>query len=202
MPSRFDRYATHHTSRRTDGWDYTQAATYFVTLCTHQRAHLFGPIANGRMALNAIGRIVDEEWRRSEAIRDEMTLDAFVVMPNHLHGIVVFTTDGPAVSPQASHRRATLGGTEENPDPPALHRPPRSLGSFVAGFKSAATTRINQHRGTPGAPVWQRNYHDRIIRTERHLWAARRYIRDNPAQWADDRHNREDPQNESLNKQH
>lgn len=83
----------------------------------------------------------------------------------------------------------TLGvGDDDDPngpdaDPPKLHRPARSLGSFIAGFKSAATTRINRHRQMPGEPVWQRNYHDRIVRTERHLHAARRYIYQNPARW-------------------
>ena len=72
---------------------------------------------------------------------------------------------------------------DDRPTGPA----PKSLGAFVAGFKSAATTRINAHRGTAGAPVWQRNYHDRIIRTERHWRAARRYIRRNPAKWHNDR---------------
>jgi hypothetical protein len=65
-----------------------------------------------------------------------------------------------------------------------------SLGTVVGAFKSAVTRRINQHRGTPGASVWQRNYHDRIIRNERHLHAARRYIRDNPAKWHEDRAHR------------
>ena len=220
MPSRYDPYATHHTSRRLDGWDYTQAALYFVTVCTHQRAHVFGTVRDRRMVLTAVGRIVAEEWHRSETIRDEVVLDAFVVMPNHIHGIVGFTPDAPgatddsgtppdsterpdarepAESNEASHGRATLCGggdpshdeTNASDDTPALYRPPRSLGSFVAGFKSAATRRINQHRGTLGASVWQRNYHDRIIRNERHLHAARRYIRDNPANWHEDRARRD-----------
>ena len=75
---------------------------------------------------------------------------------------------------------------DDRPTGPA----PRLLGFFVAGFKSAATKRINDHRGTPGAAVWQRNYHDVIIRTERHWRAARRYVRRNPAEWERDRLNR------------
>jgi REP element-mobilizing transposase RayT len=218
MPSRFDAYATHHTSRRLEGWDYTQAAAYFLTLCTHQRQCRFGTVTDERVVLTPTGRIVVEEWHRSEAMRDEVTLDAFVVMPNHLHGIVAFAPDttGPLAASEApagssgapgprkaSHGGATLhdggdrsgDGTEapdRDGDTPPLHRPPRSLGSFVAGFKSAVTRRVNRRRGTPGAPLWQRNYHDRIIRTARHLHAARRYIRDNPANWPGDRH-RPDP---------
>ena len=70
-----------------------------------------------------------------------------------------------------------------------LRRPPRSLGSFIAGFKSAVTKRINQHRGTPGAPVWQRNYYEYIIRDDRALNAIRRYIAENPMRWHLDRYN-------------
>ena len=174
------------------------------------------------MYVNVLGRIVAEEWRRSETIRDRVHLDAFIVMPNHLHGIVVFfdpeveaptcprnyrgfgpwaedsgdTPDGvrkstdPSHSTKASHGGATLGQPESDDGDPELSRPPRSLGSFIAGFKSAATTLVNDHRDTPGAAVWQRNYHDRIIRTERHWRNARDYIRRNPADWGGDRMNR------------
>ena len=260
MPSRYEQYTTHHTSRRTDGWDYTQPAAYFVTICTEGRRCLFGAVERGRMFVNALGTIVAEEWHRSETIRDRVHLDAFVVMPNHLHGIVVFADpsvaaptcprgyrafrawtgaptdaseddaagpDAPADSPTSSDRDpSSTGGVDESTPPPSDKpastggstlmdkksdargdsdapdapdpagesrddRPtgpdPKSLGAFVAGFKSAATTRINAHRGTAGAPVWQRNYHDRIIRTERHWRAARRYIRRNPADWHNDR---------------
>jgi REP element-mobilizing transposase RayT len=167
---------------------------YFVTICTHQRRHLFGQIREGLMALNPLGRIVADEWRRSQEIRDEIWIDTFVVMPDHMHGIVWMEPDvhdeveAPSqplqhAAPDAGDRIVAGGGSCGGDEPVGLHRPPRSLGSFVAGFKSAATLRINRSRGTPGAPVWQRNYHDRIIRSMRHLRAARRYIRDNPARW-------------------
>jgi REP element-mobilizing transposase RayT len=264
MPSRYEKYTTHHTSRRTDGWDYTQPAAYFVTVCTQDRRCLFGVVEEGRMYLNALGQIVVGEWKRSEEIRDRVHLDAFVVMPNHLHGIVVFAdpvvdaptcprnyralgttssddsnespdesdpvkpstggatestvssnsgkashggsagpTDASRSEKTASTRRSTpfdktpdvhneksdLGG-ESNDDRPTGPAP-RSLGSFVAGFKSAATKRINAHRDPPGAPVWQRNYHDVIIEDERHWRNARAYIRRNPADWDGDRLNRD-----------
>jgi REP element-mobilizing transposase RayT len=175
---------------------------YFVTICTQNRVRLFGSVHRGKMRLNALGRIVSEEWCRSEDIRDEVTIDAFVVMPDHMHGIVWMDptdADGPEPpAPKASHGGVTLLGDDNaavgddnaavgDDNAPELHRPPRSLGSLIAGFKSAATVRINRCRGMPGAPVWQRNYHDRIIRTERHLHAARRYIHNNPARWHEGR---------------
>lgn len=75
-------------------------------------------------------------------------------------------------------------GVHDRAPLPRLWRPPKSLGSFIAGYKSAVTKRINEIRGTPGNPVWQRNYYERIIRNERELDAIRRYIRDNPTHWA------------------
>ena len=227
MPSRYDHYATHHTSRRLDGWDYTQSSVYFVTVCTHNRKCLFGAVDDGSMALNAFGRIVAEEWHRTGEKRDRVALDAFVVMPNHVHGILWIRPD-PANLRQAAPRdddgsvdrgdAARGGGTMDDDgsiersvtarrdasmasadgDDASSTSPHRefgqpragSLGTVVGAFKSAVTRRINQHRDTTGASVWQRNYHDRIIRNERHLWAARRYIRDNPAKWHEDRAHR------------
>jgi REP element-mobilizing transposase RayT len=96
------------------------------------------------------------------------------VMPNHVHGIVVIRDVG-------AHGRAPL------PSPP--HRLPCSLGSFVAGFKSAATKRINAIRRTPGLPVWQRNYYEHVIRDEDDLDRVRRYIAENPLRWEEDQKN-------------
>lgn len=202
MPSDYERYHTHHRSRRHPDWDYTQSAAYFVTICTHQRAHLFGRVVDGAMRCTAFGRVAAEEWHRSEAIRDEVHLDAFVVMPNHIHGIVVIAppdadapTDPrgyavrpadaptpPDADPVTSSGRTTL--PDQPRSPCGLQR--RSLGSCIAGYKAAVTRRINQMRDTPGAPVWQRNYHDHIIRTAGAWHRIRRYIDTNPARWDDD----------------
>ena len=195
------------TNPRHPTFDYRSRAAYFVTLCTDDRRCLFGTVRRGRMSLNAYGRIVAREWNRSEAMRDEIVLDAFVVMPNHLHGIVcIVPPDVDDVSPRGYD--LTVGGTSmstkttPNDDvgphgDAALHqrdghprwkegRPQRhakSLGAMIAGFKGAATTRINQDRGTPGAPVWQARYHDRILRDEREWRIRRAYIDRNPARW-------------------
>jgi len=159
--------------------DYRSPGAYFVTICTHQGDLLFGDVVDGEVALNEYGQIAHEEWRASEDIRREIELDAFVIMPNHVHGIVWIrdTGDDPAAGTHnaGAHSRAPL------------HRPPRSLGSFIAGYKSAATRRINCLRDTPGAPVWQRNYYERIIRNDTAMGRIREYIRHNPARWAEDR---------------
>ena len=166
-------------SIRLRGYDYARAGAYFVTMVTHGRACLFGEVVDGEMRLNLFGRLVREEWFRSVEIRCEIRLHPaeFVVMPNHIHGIVWLTDTVGA------HGRAPLlrGGP--------LRRAPRSLGSFVAGLKSSVTKRINTLQQAPGVPVWQRNYYEHVIRDEKSLRRVREYILNNPARWAFDEEN-------------
>ena len=169
---------THHISPmhrrrsiRLKGYDYSQAGAYFVTMCTHNRDMLFGEIAEDTMVLNNTGHIVADEWLKSAQIRAEIELDAWVVMPNHIHGIVVI------IDLERGWPSASSGPS------------PRSLGALVAGFKSAVTKRINADRNTSGKPVWQRNYYEHIIRNETSLNQIRQYIADNPSRWSDDREN-------------
>jgi REP element-mobilizing transposase RayT len=182
---RYDPRRHRRRSIRLPHHDYA-GGVYFVTVCTHGRVHLFGEIAGGAMIPNAAGDIVHRCW---DAIPDHfprVIVDAFVVMPNHIHGIVGIT-DGPATNDGADRDRST-----------ACRAPTRRFGGPVAGtlptvvgaFKSAVTRRINAMRGTPGGAVWQRNYYERVIRDERALHIARRYVRDNPARWHRDRCNR------------
>jgi putative transposase len=174
----------HRRSIRLPGYDYAAAGAYFVTISTQDRACLFGELVAGEMRLNGLGRIVQAEWLRSETIRREIALDEFVVMPNHIHGIVIISPSDPpcrGARPCAPTRATSARAL--------LRRAPRSLGSFIAGFKSVVTKRINEVRSTPGVPVWQRNYHDHIIRNDDDLNRIREYILLNPSWWADDREN-------------
>jgi len=169
---------TQHRRRsiRLQGYDYSRSGAYFVTICTQNRTCLFGRIIDGKMELNDAGRMVADEWMKTATIRNEIALDAWVVMPNHFHGIVVITNDG----------------TGDRPVAPTGPRP-RSLGALMAGFKSAVTKRINESRRTPGAKLWQCNYWEHIVRNENELNKIREYISNNPAQWAIDRENPESP---------
>jgi len=176
----YDPDKHHRHSIRLREWDYAQPGAYFVTIVAYGRELLFGQVVDGEIRLSEFGEIVSNEWLASAGIRREIQSDAFVVMPNHIHGIVWIFADDDIV-----------GATGRSPLPPRGPIP-KSLGSFIAGYKSAVTKRINEIRGTPGNPVWQRNYYERVIRNERELDAIRRYIRDNPAHWA------EDPENPSL----
>ncbi len=171
----FDLDKHRRRSIRLPGYDYTQAGAYFITACTHVRACLFGTIVDGVMALNAFGEIVRDEWLKSAQIRREIQLDGFVVMPNHIHGIVVVDPVIPLSPPVGAHGRAPL------------HRKPKSLGAFMAGFKPAVTRRVNEICHTPGNPVWQRNYYEHVIRDESELGRIREYILSNPQQWEADK---------------
>ncbi len=187
----------HRRSIRLPGYDYTSPGAYFVTICAHQGELLFGEVVDEHVVLNEYGHIAHEEWLASEQIRQEIELDAFVIMPNHLHGIVWIreTDDEPTVGArdEGSHSVGVRGIRAHGRAP--LRRPPRSLGSFIAGYKSAVTARINRMGGTPGSPVWQRNYWEHIIRNDASLNEIRAYIENNPARWDDDQLHPDAPPN-------
>jgi len=167
----------HRRSIRLGGYDYGQAGAYFVSICTQNRDCMFGEIANGEMRLNPSGQIVREEWLRTSVVRPDVELDAFVIMPNHVHGIVCFIEDG-----RGTARRA--------PTVERFGHPVRgSLPTIVRAFKSAATKRINEIRRSPGTLVWQRNYYEHVIRDGDELDRVRKYIEDNPGMWEMDGEN-------------
>jgi len=165
-------------SLRLREYDYSQAGAYFITICTKNRECTFGDVLDGDMVLNDAGRVVAEEWMKSADVRNEIELDAFVVMPNHLHGIVLIRRGDRPVAPTS--------------EPIPVSGPkPKSIGSFIAGFKPTVTKRINELRNTTGAKLWQRNYYEHVIRDEGDLNRVRQYIMDNPARWAEDENNPE-----------
>ena len=183
--TRYDPERHHRRSIRLPGFDYTRPGAYCVTICTHQRECTLGQIEDGKMILNIYGQIAHEEWVRSAVIRHEIQLDEFIVMPNHLHGIVIITDDASGATHSVG-AHGFVGATGRSPLRMQTMRPgppPKSLGSFIAGFKSAATQRINALRGTPGLPVWQHNYYEHVIRNEDEWNEIRTYIAENPLKW-------------------
>jgi REP element-mobilizing transposase RayT len=165
----------HRHSIRLKGYDYSQSGAYFVTLCTHNRECLFGEIVDNEMILNNYGKIVYEEWFVSTKIRNEIQLfeNEFVVMPNHIHGIVWINSNFIDVGANGRSPRQRGPGQ-------------KSLSSFIAGYKSSVTKRINQIRQTQGTHVWQRNYYEHIICTETELQRIREYIVNNAIKWEND----------------
>ncbi len=168
----------HRKSIRLPEFDYAGNATYFLTICTAQRIMLFGTIVDGLMNLNEFGRIAEEEILESIALRPGLDIHHQIVMPNHVHLLLTMTPEEN--SPQSTNQRR-------------LHRPRRSLGSFVAGYKSVVTTRINTQRGVRKVPVWQPNYYEHVVRNERAFELIWDYIEHNPASWADDGENPASP---------
>ena len=153
-------------------WDYSRPAHYFLTICSHLRQCLFGNIIDGQVELSAFGELVRDCLLRSFELRRELTLDQWVIMPNHIHLILVLSG--------ADH--GTIDYSREE-----LQRERKSISSFAAGFKGASTAAINTYRSNPGQPVFQRGFYDHVIRSEEALFAIRNYIINNPAQWQLDR---------------
>ncbi|MCI5189799.1 MAG: transposase [Candidatus Electrothrix sp. AS4_5] len=169
----YNRDIHHRRSIRLRNYDYSQAGAYFVTICTHHRECLFGKITNRAMRLNDTGNIVTEQWIKTGEVRDTVELDAWTVMPNHFHGIIVITGG------KGTARRAPT--TERFGKPIS-----GSLPTIVRSFKSAVTRHINILRNTPGNKLWQRNYWEHIIRNETELHRICEYICNNPARWQED----------------
>lgn len=184
---KFDPRKHHRRSIRLQGYDYTRAGGYFVTIVAYHRVHLFGEIVKGKMIVNKFGRVVMQQWNKLPYRFHNIELGAFVVMPNHVHGIIVINDAGRGTAEDFNDPN------EETPRrAPTEHfgKPiPGSIPTIVRSFKSAVSYRINLMRGTREIPVWQRNYHERILR-DHHEWdRIHRYIESNPSRWSEDDEN-------------
>lgn len=160
---------------RLAGFNYSESGAYFVTICAKDRARLFGEISNGVMCVNRFGGIVQECWNDLQNHYATIAVDAFVVMPNHVHGIIVIV------------ERDRTVGEGLRPSPTGVER--HGLPEIMRAFKSFSARRINEIRCTPGLPVWQRNYFEHIIRNDKSLDQIRQYIATNPQRWKDDKEN-------------
>jgi len=160
-------------SIRLKEYDYSSAGGYFVTICTQGKEHIFGKVMNGEMELNEYGKIVKQEWYKTGEIRKNIDLDEFIVMPNHVHGIINIV--GAHCNVPLHGRIEKFGRSTSN-----------SIPTIIKLFKSTVTKQINQKRNTPKHPVWQRNYYEHVIRNENDLRHIREYIVNNPAKWEED----------------
>jgi putative transposase len=168
--------ATHPNRKflRLSNYDYSQPGMYFLTICTHERQSIFGAIDAGYEILNASGTFVESTWHALPHRFPNLKLDTFIVMPNHVHGIVFLE------SPQSSQKPVAASGAPTDRT---------SLAHVVRAFKSLSAIGVNKIRMTPHSPVWQRNYYEHIIRTVKSLDVLRRYIKENPATWHSDTEN-------------
>jgi putative transposase len=172
---------THHRrSIRLKGYDYSQSGAYFVTVCARDKEYLFGEIKEGKMLLNKYGEIVMECWNTIQNHFVNVACDEFVVMPNHIHGIIKI----PNVGAQFI---APIGKTMSKNQGVINHAP--TVGEIVRSFKARCTYMINQVGNTTGMTIWQKNYYEHIIRYEKELHQIREYIVNNPMQWELDTEN-------------
>lgn len=183
----FDPNKHQRRSIRLQDYDYDDVGAYFITICTFQRRCLFGKIIEREMELSTFGKIALDEWQKTEVVRQNITIDEFIIMPNHIHGIIIIQNRPPPTTTNdpvgASGSLAQPTRTRANAK---LTAPPSgSLGAIIAQYKSIVTKRIQKLYGEK-MQIWQRNYYERIIRDEEGLNRARQYIINNPMKWADD----------------
>lgn len=138
------------------------------------------------MMLNEIGNIVAACWADLPQHFPYIQADAFVIMPNHIHGLIEIT-EKVAEKPVGAQHAAPVPGTPARNLPRSVQ--PNSLAAIMRSFKSASARQINISSGTPGATIWQRNYYEHVVRAESELQRIREYIVNNPSQWAEDEEN-------------
>jgi REP element-mobilizing transposase RayT len=176
----------HRKSIRLKEFDYRSAGSYFVTIAAYHRQTIFGKIIDGEMHRSNFGQIAFDQWFSTSLIRKEVILleDEFVVMPNHIHGIIHIDipdiNETCLVTEVGAQRRCAP--TEDH----TINVKPHSLGAIVRGYKSAVTYAINDLRKSRGALVWQRNYYEHIIGTEKEYFQISDYIINNPLAWEND----------------
>ncbi len=168
--------------RKLNRWhkfDYSNNGFYFVTICVKYRVKFFGSVKNGKMILNKYGRVVEQQWLWLEKQYPWINLDEFIIMPNHLHGIIKIN--------RGNHVGTTLGLSLHKKQK-LYKRQKNLLSKSICAFKTTSSKKIRQinHYNF----TWQRSFHDRIIRNEMELNRIRHYIRQNPKKWYRDRNNR------------
>jgi len=161
-------------SIRLKEYDYSFTGWYYVTICTKNFRNWFGEIKKGKIILNDLGKIVEEEWLKTMEIRTNVDLDYYVIMPNHFHGNII-------IMDVETSRRDVLKENETGQRPVSTQLKPNSLGSIIGQFKSICTKRI--HKLGFSEFQWQPRFYDHIIRNEEDLSRIREYIQNNPLKW-------------------
>ncbi|WP_346837874.1 transposase [Microbulbifer sp. SAOS-129_SWC] len=166
--------AKQRKSIRLKNYDYSNTGAYFITICIQHKHCLLGEVRDGAMQLNTAGRMVADHWLKIPSRFPQVILDEFVIMPNHIHGVIALPD-----------KEDTVPGSSDV----ANYAP---LGRILQAFKSITTREYTagvKARSWPSFPgkLWQRNYWDRVIRSETELSLIREYIRNNPLQWALDK---------------
>lgn len=198
----FDPDIHHRRSIRLRDYDYAFAGAYFVTICSQGRENLFGRIDGDMMVMNDAGRMLEAVWFKLPERFSGIELDAFVVMPNHVHGIIMFPArrGESCIRPEFDVPPDHNPGDHKDRNNPGDHkdRPygtmDGSLGRVLQAFKSITTHEYTVGVNKDGwvqfqGKLWQRNYYERVVRNEKELNGFRDYIQFNPTRWAEDESN-------------
>lgn len=172
-------YQFNRQSLRLRGYDYSKEGLYFITICCQDRIYRFGKIVNGIMILNDAGKQTEICWMAIPEHFTNVVLHDFVIMPNHIHGIVEIT------APTVRAKHYSLPHTWANDDLPLRHGTSKTVGSIVRGFKIGVTKWFIENYNTKN--IWQRNYYEHIIRDENAYRNISDYIINNPLNWAEDK---------------
>lgn len=187
---RYNPELHHRRSIRLKNFDYSKPGAYFITICTKNRERLFGDVVDGKMVLNDGGKAAERCWMEIPLHYPNVVPDEFVIMPDHVHGIIVINEQSP------NHGEQLVSAVVQHFEPlPKNLQPkqnkyqkiiPRSIGSMIRGYKIGVTKWFRQN--TDIFIVWQRNYHEQIIHTKTELQKIRNYIIENPLKWKNDEH--------------
>ena len=177
----YDSQKHHRRSIRIPGYDYSQEGWYFVTICTYQREKLFGEIINKNIKLNNYGNIAKQCWMEIPIHYPNVKMDEFIVMPNHVHGIINIVKNNN----EGNQNVVGIQNFESLRVNKYQHIIPGSIGAIIRGFKSGVTKWFRKN--TKIYTIWQRNYWEHIIRDEKDLNRSRQYIINNPLKWPDDK---------------
>ncbi len=177
MSKNYNPKIHHRQSIRLKDYDYSENGYYFVTICAKDRIEYFGKIINGKMVLNEMGKITDQCWREIPKHFPDVLLDEYIVMPDHIHGVIAIGKQNPIVGNENFRSLRGWRGAKS-----------RSLSSIIRGFKIGVT---KWHCQNNYDFAWQKSFYDHIIRNEKSLNKIREYIRNNPPRWELDRNNPE-----------
>ena len=182
MSMSYDPEKHHRRSTRLKGYDYSQPGVYYITICTHERRKLFGDIIDGEMRLNELGKVAEWVWEALPQYFPSIDIDQFVIMPNHLHGILVLS--GAFTNVHMPYPGTSRDGTSMQALPMPMSSPAPMLGQIIRKFK--ALTSYYLHAAGAAEFAWQERYHEHVVRNDSDLKRIREYIVNNPAQWAED----------------
>jgi putative transposase len=178
----YDPRRHHRRSIRLRGYDYAQAGEYFVTICTLERECILGTVTDGAMLLSSVGEIVKRCWGEIPGHFHNVELGEFVIMPNHLHGVILLRE-----IPRRDEVTSSLRNDSEIETTQPIVKRPATLGQIVALYKYRSTKLINVIRSAPGKRFWQRNYYEHIIRDGDDYARIRNYIAENVGRWSEDK---------------